>query len=84
MGHMSCDHEADSVSERKTHVEHPGDQVLGDNVGRGIQPKVGNRGHANEWDQSDQSRTHRLLLVPARLDHMLESVWKCEQSKGVN
>jgi len=50
MGHMSCDHEADSVSERKTNVEDPGDQVFGYNVGRGIQPRVGNHGHANEWN----------------------------------
>lgn len=33
VGDMGGDHQADSVSERKTNVEDPGDQVLVENLG---------------------------------------------------
>jgi hypothetical protein len=73
MGDMSSDHQAHSVSKRESNVEDPGNQVLVDNLGGGIQPKEGDQRHANIRKDTDQSRCNGQVLVLARLDHMLES-----------
>lgn len=70
---MGGDHQADSVSERETNVKDPGDQVLVDNLGRGVQPEEGDQRAADIGKNTNQSRCNGQVLVFARLDHMLES-----------
>lgn len=73
MSDMGGDHQADSVSERETNVEDPRDQVLADNIGRGVQPEEGDQRAADIGKDTDKSRCNGQVLVLARLDHMLES-----------
>lgn len=76
VGDMGSDHQADSVAKGEAHVKDPGDQVLADDLGRGVQPEVGDQGHANIGEDANQSRGHGQVLVLASLDDMLEATIK--------
>ena len=73
MRDVGRDHQAHRVSERESNIKDPRDEMLVHNMGRSIQPGIGDQGHAHVRRNTNKSGSNGQALILTSLDHMLET-----------